>query len=190
MTYYFSDILENISLSSGDIQFHDMLTEDNEAWTIQVTYPEGTSAVPPLLCENDTLISLETPELFTNNDISEEKVKTDLKKRKVKQQQHIAIKDRYKCPNCEKNYNARRNLTRHINSECGKKPRFACPYCDYKNYRRNEFRKHIKSKHNISWDSSDAVDILLQVCGCQLSVLITYCLDDKLFSLIKYLELL
>ncbi|KAK3915489.1 Zinc finger and SCAN domain-containing protein 10 [Frankliniella fusca] len=33
------------------------------------------------------------------------------------------------CPQCEKTYRWRRNLTRHLNFECGKEPRFRCPSC-------------------------------------------------------------
>lgn len=162
MTHYFSDILENISLSSSDIQFNDMLTEDDESWTIHVICPEGTSEVSPL-CENETLIALEAPELssVSESNITQENSEQALKKIKVKPRRYATANDRYyKCLNCDKEYNARRNLTRHINSECGKEPKFTCPYCDYKNYRRNEFKKHLKSKHNISLDISDDMNVL------------------------------
>lgn len=143
-----------------------MLTEDDDAWTIQVIYPEGTSAVPPLLCESDTLVSLETSE-FSKDEAADdkEKPKADIKNQRIKYQRRVTTKECYKCPNCEKVYNARRNLTRHINSECGKQPRFACPYCEYRNYRRNEIKKHVNSKHNISWDNSDVLDVFKQVCS-------------------------
>lgn len=135
-----------------------MLVEEDDAWTIQVIYPEGSTGVPPLLCENDALISLERSELSTNetiSDVRQENTKTYSEKPKDKPQRHVIIsEDRYTCPTCEKAYNARRNLTRHINLECGKQPRFSCPYCDYKNYRRNEIKKHIQSKHNVSWDGT------------------------------------
>lgn len=172
MYYCFSDILENISLTPSDIQFHDTLVEDDESWTIQVIYPEGTPVdVPPLLYENDALLSLETIEESADTK-SCVKTVTDTKTKQART--HRA--DRYRCPNCEKMYNARRNLTRHINSECGKKPRFACPYCEYKNYRRNEMKKHVKRKHNVSWlGSENVMEIIKQVCVFLTQSLVVLC---------------
>lgn len=53
----------------------------------------------------------------------------------------------YKCPNCHRCYNARRNLVRHVTLECGREPQYKCPYCSYKKHRRNELKKHLEKKH-------------------------------------------
>lgn len=127
-------------------------------------YPEDTSALPPLLCENDTLISLETIESPTDKKSCVKPQKADLSDTKTEPVKPHHRVDRYRCPNCEKMYNARRNLTRHINSECGKKPRFSCPYCEYKNYRRNEMKKHVKRKHNVYWHGNENAEVSKQVC--------------------------
>lgn len=140
-----------------------MLTADEESWTIHVVLPESSSTVPPLLCDNDTLISLDSSELETSN--TTEKNKPDVNNQRVLRQRHITTRNLYKCPNCEKVYNARRNLTRHVNSECGRKSRFACPFCAYKNYRRNEIKKHVKSKHITFWDEYEDMNLLHQVCS-------------------------
>ncbi|XP_059050757.1 longitudinals lacking protein, isoforms F/I/K/T-like isoform X3 [Achroia grisella] len=53
----------------------------------------------------------------------------------------------YKCPNCQRCYNARKNLVRHVTLECGREPQYKCPYCAYSKHRRNELKKHIDKKH-------------------------------------------
>ncbi|XP_041987691.1 longitudinals lacking protein, isoforms A/B/D/L isoform X1 [Aricia agestis] len=53
----------------------------------------------------------------------------------------------YKCPNCERCYNARKNLVRHVSLECGRDPQFKCPHCSYSKHRRNELKKHLEKKH-------------------------------------------
>ncbi|KAL3275261.1 hypothetical protein HHI36_020030 [Cryptolaemus montrouzieri] len=55
----------------------------------------------------------------------------------------------YTCPNCNKIYSARKNLSRHMNVECGKFPRFSCAYCQYRSHRKNETKNHIKNKHMV-----------------------------------------
>lgn len=53
----------------------------------------------------------------------------------------------YRCSNCHRCYNARKNLVRHVTLECGVEPRYKCPYCSYSKHRRNELKKHIEKKH-------------------------------------------
>lgn len=53
----------------------------------------------------------------------------------------------YKCPNCQRCYNARKNLVRHVTLECGRDPQYRCPYCAYCKHRRNELKKHVEKKH-------------------------------------------
>ncbi|XP_068618582.1 modifier of mdg4-like isoform X2 [Battus philenor] len=53
----------------------------------------------------------------------------------------------YRCPNCQRCYNARKNLVRHVTLECGREPQYRCPHCAYSKHRRNELKKHIEKKH-------------------------------------------
>ncbi|CAK1586538.1 unnamed protein product [Parnassius mnemosyne] len=53
----------------------------------------------------------------------------------------------YRCPNCQRCYNARKNLVRHVTLECGREPQYKCPHCAYSKHRRNELKKHIEKKH-------------------------------------------
>lgn len=53
----------------------------------------------------------------------------------------------YRCPNCQRCYNARKNLVRHVTLECGREPQYKCPHCSYSKHRRNELKKHIEKKH-------------------------------------------
>lgn len=118
----------------------------DEGWTIQVIYPEEQS-VASLLTE-DTLISLENIEQPPNEEENTSKIKDKKLKKPVKvQYSECWTTNGFVCPKCGKVYNARKNLARHINIECGKPPKFSCMYCDYKNYRRNEIKKHVSKKH-------------------------------------------
>ncbi|XP_013172120.1 PREDICTED: uncharacterized zinc finger protein CG2678-like [Papilio xuthus] len=56
----------------------------------------------------------------------------------------------YRCPNCQRCYNARKNLVRHVTLECGREPQYKCPHCAYSKHRRNELKKHIEKKHPAS----------------------------------------
>ncbi|KOB68383.1 Uncharacterized protein OBRU01_18335 [Operophtera brumata] len=62
----------------------------------------------------------------------------------------------YKCPNCQRCYNARKNLVRHVTLECGRDPKYRCPYCAYSKHRRNELKKHIEKKHTVLGVTPDA----------------------------------
>lgn len=53
----------------------------------------------------------------------------------------------YRCPNCQRCYNARKNLVRHVTLECGREPQYKCPHCAYSKHRRNELKKHMLRKH-------------------------------------------
>lgn len=117
----------------------------NGPCTIQVIFPEGCTPIPPLISETDTLISLQ--------DITQEVERVPSVRKKEKKVKlpfsECWTPGGYECPKCEKLYNARKNLARHINVECGKEPQFSCPYCGYKNHRRNEINKHVRNKHTV-----------------------------------------
>ncbi|XP_020709988.1 longitudinals lacking protein, isoforms J/P/Q/S/Z isoform X31 [Athalia rosae] len=51
---------------------------------------------------------------------------------------------RFTCPNCEKTYNRRGNLRRHVNSECGDPRMFFCNLCNYRTNRNCSLRMHMK----------------------------------------------
>lgn len=137
--------MEDVSLLDQNLELQQMLLDDKgECTTIEVIFPEGCTSVPPLVSEIDTLISLEN--------LSEEIIEEPTIKKSTKKNLPYAeywTSAGYCCPNCAKCYNARKNLARHINRECGKEPQYMCPYCQYKNHRRNEIKKHMRNKHSI-----------------------------------------
>nr|XP_012226003.1 PREDICTED: longitudinals lacking protein, isoforms A/B/D/L-like [Linepithema humile] len=55
----------------------------------------------------------------------------------------------YSCPNsnCNKSFNWKGNLSRHLRYECGLLPRFKCPYCTYCCKVKADVSKHITRKH-------------------------------------------
>ena len=55
----------------------------------------------------------------------------------------------YKCHQCYRVYNLKRNLYRHLNTECGLEPKFQCPHCPYITKHRHNLQGHIKSVHKI-----------------------------------------
>lgn len=121
-----------------------LLNEDETegCTTIQVIFPEGCTPMPPLISD---LISLEN----ITEEIQEQSTKTKKSKRESLPFEEYWTPAGYECPNCDKVYNAKKNLARHMNLECGKEPQFMCPYCEYRNHRRNEIKKHVRNKHNM-----------------------------------------
>ncbi|XP_019881118.1 longitudinals lacking protein, isoforms A/B/D/L isoform X4 [Aethina tumida] len=139
------EIMES-TLLTNNLENLELQEALDEGWTIQVIYPEEQS-VASLLTE-DTLISLENIEQPPNEEENTSKIKDKKLKKPVKvQYSECWTTNGFVCPKCGKVYNARKNLARHINIECGKPPKFSCMYCDYKNYRRNEIKKHVSKKH-------------------------------------------
>lgn len=53
----------------------------------------------------------------------------------------------YKCPKCEKTYERKISLNRHLNLECGKEPHFACPICPHRTKHKHNLIAHINSRH-------------------------------------------
>lgn len=152
--------MDEASLLANSLDLQETLVEeDGVPWTIQVIYPEDRN-VGTILSQTDTLITVENiSQSFVENDktvvdINSTSEIQEKPKKLIKDKDNLPYADcwtpkGYTCPNCHKVYNARKNLARHINSECGKEPQYACPYCDYKNYRRNELKKHAKNKHHL-----------------------------------------
>lgn len=172
------NILLILESSETQLETHALFTEplvgEEETWTIQVIYPDGDT--DSQLLTEEALTSIHTiSETIKNEDIGEKleippgvednqeiSTKQDLVNEEVKDITSIRdstkftqILDRdslktigYVCTKCRKIYNARRNLVRHMNMECGKEPKYSCNFCDYRNHRRNDLSKHIKNKHS------------------------------------------
>lgn len=153
--------MDEASLLANSLDLQETLVEEEGIpWTIQVIYPEDRN-VDAILSQTDTLISVEniSPSFVEEDKTMLEVVNStsetsEKPKRLIKDKNNLPYADcwtpkGYACPTCHKIYNARKNLARHINSECGKEPQYVCPYCDYKNYRRNELKKHAKNKHRL-----------------------------------------
>lgn len=123
------------------------LSGEEGTWTIQVIYPgEEVSDSGFLTRDDEVLVSVDNAlEVEEGGQLKENHEEQVTISTIPKESQG----DKYVCPKCDKVYNARRNLVRHINLECGKEPKYICMYCDYKNHRRNEINKHIKKKHDV-----------------------------------------
>ncbi|CAG9818635.1 unnamed protein product [Phaedon cochleariae] len=146
--------MQETSLDTNNLFSESLITED-ETWTIQVMYPDGESPDSDVFPGEDTLISLENVENVEEILKSVQAVKiADRVEKRCKKYEKAKVSLRKTlgnaCPKCDKIYNARRNLLRHINLECGKEPKYACMYCQYKNYRRNEINNHMKKKHGLT----------------------------------------
>lgn len=124
------------------------LSGEEGTWTIQVIYPGEEAADSGFLTRDDeVLVSVENAlEVEEGSQLDENQEEEQVQTVMIPKE---AQGDKYVCPKCDKVYNARRNLVRHINLECGKEPKYNCMYCDYKNYRRNEINKHIRKKHDV-----------------------------------------
>lgn len=115
-------------------------------------YPDDADPNSQILTGEDALISVEDLAVATAIDESS-RVQTDSNSQEIYMTTGLVTKintlsdETFACTKCDKIYNARRNLVRHINSECGKEPKYTCTYCDYRNYRRNEIVNHMKKKH-------------------------------------------
>lgn len=53
----------------------------------------------------------------------------------------------FSCPRCNKVYNWRTNLRRHVRLECGKAPQFHCSFCPYKTKQKAHLTRHIAGRH-------------------------------------------
>lgn len=113
-----------------DVLFTDLENDAVAGWTIQVIYPDET-----------------------NQDLEEEVPVEEATPTKQPDQSYA-----FRCSNCLKTYNAKRNLQRHMRTECGKEPQFGCTFCGYRNYRRNELVKHVKKRHRIEMFKSQDPD--------------------------------
>lgn len=59
------------------------------------------------------------------------------------------------CPNCNKIYNWKGNLRRHLKLECGKLPNLSCEFCVYVTKHESSLKRHVRFKHrNIQLEKS------------------------------------
>ncbi|PSN32906.1 hypothetical protein C0J52_13327 [Blattella germanica] len=58
-------------------------------------------------------------------------------------------KIQYSCPRCNKVYNWKTNLQRHIRLECGKAPQWHCTMCPYKTKQKGHLLRHVAGRHRI-----------------------------------------
>lgn len=124
-------------------------------WSIPIIYPDEEDASSILAAAVDTSFAATADDAAQ---VAASLSPSDAVSRTVNKRSKVVLPyatcwtpEGFVCPNCKKIYNARKNLARHVNLECGKEPQYACRYCDYKNYRRNEIKKHARNKHN-SWN--------------------------------------
>lgn len=54
----------------------------------------------------------------------------------------------YVCQQCNKTYQRKGTLSRHIRWECGKEPSLECEKCHRMFFYRNDLMKHFYRKHN------------------------------------------
>lgn len=59
----------------------------------------------------------------------------------------------FSCPRCNKVYNWKSNLQRHVRLECGKAPQFHCSYCPYKTKQKGHLTRHIAKRHQYLYKS-------------------------------------
>lgn len=166
--YLFVDIQivttkDTCPLLTDDVQLAETLpATTDDPWTIQVIYQDDQSEVAGLFTVDDeTLIPLQktleidadTPTPILELDPTQLELKPNLQipEQVIEEEPKQLPKsdDKYVCPKCDRVYNARRNLSRHLNLECGKEPQYKCDFCSYRNHRRNEIKKHLLKKHQI-----------------------------------------
>ncbi|KAJ8976463.1 hypothetical protein NQ317_012413 [Molorchus minor] len=138
--------------------FNESLSAEEGTWTIQVIYPDGEAPDSDFLTGGEEAL-MPVEKNSTNVEIAGnyESIASDKTHDGIGEKTIVVTKTNdkneeilslgYVCSQCDKVYNARRNLVRHIKLECGKDPKYSCTYCDYKNHRRNEITKHLKKKH-------------------------------------------
>lgn len=159
--FYISELSQDAPLVTNNLELQEALVDDGgETWTIEVVYPGTDADISQIFSSKDSLISSQNVEVI-NSDIGSsdqlsvsdpiaiEAVPKKASKERTSKSSDFLTPYGYECPKCKKIYNARKNLVRHVNVECGKEPQFVCPYCDYKNHRRNEIKKHVRVRHSI-----------------------------------------
>nr|CAI5865337.1 unnamed protein product [Callosobruchus analis] len=135
----------NSHIKGHEFYLNNVLETVSEDWaTIQVIYTDTEQ--DSILAGEDTVVSMQN---ITKTDTIEQEIIADTKEN-LSERAPLVVSVKslgFVCPTCKKMYNAKRNLLRHMNQECGKEPKYGCTHCSYKNYRRNEIMKHIRKKH-------------------------------------------
>lgn len=58
--------------------------------------------------------------------------------------------NKFQCGKCQKIYNLKKTLKRHLIYECGQEPRFPCPYCNVRSKHKSNLLNHIRAIHRVS----------------------------------------
>lgn len=61
--------------------------------------------------------------------------------------QPLDFKEKHPCPKCNRIFEKKGSLSRHLFYACGKKPRFKCPYCGYCCNLRSNVYRHVRNSH-------------------------------------------
>lgn len=61
--------------------------------------------------------------------------------------QPFDFKEKHPCPKCNRIFEKKGSLSRHLLYACGKKPRFKCPYCRYCCNLRSNVYRHVRNTH-------------------------------------------
>lgn len=54
------------------------------------------------------------------------------------------------CPKCNKKYQHKGNLHKHLRYECGVEPKFCCYFCPKKFKQKSNLKEHLRCVHDIS----------------------------------------
>ncbi|KAK4877028.1 hypothetical protein RN001_009534 [Aquatica leii] len=157
--------VEDVPLIDQNFELQSVLFSDNQPTTVQVIFPDSTM-IPPLVTEVDTLISLEN--------LPEEK---EVKKRKVQKLpcSEYLTTNGYSCPKCGKLYNARKNLVRHLNIECGKEPQKSVAHHSRPGTSASFVSSDLKSKVNLI-GADEGIEQKMYNANAQISGQLAKCL--------------
>lgn len=59
----------------------------------------------------------------------------------------IRVKGGYRCGKCDRIFQRKYSLARHLRYSCGKEPQFKCPYCNYRSNLRSNTYRHVRLNH-------------------------------------------
>ncbi|XP_017887225.1 longitudinals lacking protein-like isoform X37 [Ceratina calcarata] len=64
-----------------------------------------------------------------------------------KQRKEYSVKKSHYCPRCNRGFTLKKNMTRHLNHECGMAPKYQCPHCDKPSKFSQNIYAHIRKYH-------------------------------------------
>lgn len=75
-------------------------------------------------------------------------LKTHVMHRHLKPKNPLGL---HRCNKCNRTYQHKKHLVRHMNFECGVEPRFQCPCCPLKFKRNAHLARHMKGQHTLAY---------------------------------------